>query len=108
MPGVPEARPILGIDRPLEVLPAVLARDPLDGLGLLLDARRGAVELEEQRRPLLQPRLAVSVDRGDGQRVEQLGRAIGTLRWIVRMTVLTAPATSGKGQTAADTASGRG
>ena len=73
MPGVPEARPGLGIDRPLEVVPAVLPRDLLDGLGLLLDARRGAVELEEQRRLLLQRRLAVAVDRGDGQRVEQLG-----------------------------------
>lgn len=107
MPGVPEARPILGIDRPLEDVPTVLSRDFLDGLGLLLNARRGAMELEEQRRLLLQLRLAIPIDRGDGQRVEQLG-AIGTPRWIVRMTVLTAPATSGKEQTAADTASGRG
>ena len=75
MPGVPEARPILGIDRPLEVVPAVLSRDFLDGLGLLLDARRGAMELEEQRRLLLQLRLAIPIDRGDGQRVEQLGDA---------------------------------
>ena len=73
MPGVPEPRPVLGVDRPLEVATAVPARDLLDGLGLLGDARRGAVEFEEQRRLLLQPRLAMPVDRGDGQRVEQLG-----------------------------------
>ena len=67
MPGVPEARPIAGIDRPLELVPAMLASNLLDGLGLLSDARRGAMELQEKRRLLFQLRLAISVHRSDCQ-----------------------------------------
>ena len=68
----PQARALLGRRRPLEAHPAMLVGDRLHDRRLLLDARRRAVELEEQHRRFRQPDLAVQVDRADRRGVEQL------------------------------------
>src|SRR5690606_16394983 len=77
---VPELRALLGPGGPHEVLAAVLPGDRLHRLGLLDDARRRAVELEEERRRHAVARLLVPVDGVDGLVAEDFAARDGDAR----------------------------
>ncbi len=68
----PQAAAVLGPRRPLELDATVLARDLAEHLGLLGDARLGAVKLEEERRLLRVRELGERVHAPHHHFVEQL------------------------------------
>src|SRR5581483_7332472 len=72
MARLPDARAILRPCRPAERGATLLAGDLLHGLGLLLDARRRAVKLHQQRIAGRKVELGIAVDRLDLHVVEQL------------------------------------
>jgi hypothetical protein len=87
----PELGALLGLRRPLEIEPAVVARDLLHRLRLLDHARFGAVEFEQQRRRLAVAHLVVAIEAAIVVAQSSSLRAIGTPICSVWITVFAAP-----------------
>lgn len=71
MSRLPQTSAIGLIGRPLEFVARELADDRAGGIRLLGDARRAAVEFQEQRRRLAIAQVAVTIDRRHLHFVEQ-------------------------------------
>ena len=102
---LPEGAALLRLGGPLEGSAAVLGREFAEALRLLLDARGGAVKLEEQRAS----RGAPAWRTGSGPHldlVEELDAGHGSPAWMVRITASQAALSDGKGQMPAEIAPG--
>ena len=100
----PELGALLRLGRPLEVEPAVLARNVLHRFRLLHHRCGAAVELEKERGRFGIRGLVVAVEGRHRRRAQKLAARVGMPAWSVSITVFAAPSMSGKAHTAADIA----